>query len=190
VPPNRGTRAVVAAIVGGCLLLAAGGVTAAAILRGSDSTGQAYQPVVIPGSTASGQADGSEGSGGEADSGGQAGQGGQVGQNGQTGQTDQAAEPRTGGSRQDNWSAPQPSGPRPYVTRPDGTGAILMTESQAKEIALARVPGATSIRLRLEYDDGRHVYEGEIIHGNIEYEFELDAMTGEFLEWDEDWEHD
>jgi uncharacterized membrane protein YkoI len=62
----------------------------------------------------------------------------------------------------------------------------LLTEAQAKELALARLPGASSIRLKLEYDDGRHVYEGEMIHGHGECDFELDAVTGEFLEWDYD----
>jgi uncharacterized membrane protein YkoI len=65
-----------------------------------------------------------------------------------------------------------------------------MTEDQAKAAALARVPGATSIWTRLEHDDGHYVYEGQVIHGHSEYEFELDAVTGRFIEWEEDSFHD
>jgi uncharacterized membrane protein YkoI len=66
----------------------------------------------------------------------------------------------------------------------------LLTEEEAKRIALERVPGASSIRVHLEHDDGRYYYEGEIIHGSSEYEFEIDAYTGECVEWDHDSPHD
>jgi uncharacterized membrane protein YkoI len=62
----------------------------------------------------------------------------------------------------------------------------LISEEQAKRIALAKVPGATSIRLHLDYEHGRPSYEGEIIEGAIEYEFEIDAITGGILEWEAD----
>ena len=41
-----------------------------------------------------------------------------------------------------------------------------ISQEQAEEIALQRVPGAQAeqIRLNLEMDDGRMVYEGKIIH--------------------------
>lgn len=59
----------------------------------------------------------------------------------------------------------------------------------AKKIALDKVSGAASSNLRkikLDYDDGRAKYEGEIIYQNKEYDFEIDAYTGEILEWDVD----
>lgn len=55
-------------------------------------------------------------------------------------------------------------------------------------MALARVPGATdaNIELELDHDDGFVIYEGEIHYNNIEYEFEIDAGTGNFIKWSED----
>ena len=53
---------------------------------------------------------------------------------------------------------------------------------------LERVPGATEsdVRIRLDRDDGREVYEGELYYDRTEYEFEIDASTGSFLEWSAD----
>lgn len=64
-----------------------------------------------------------------------------------------------------------------------GTGDI--GESKAKEIALTKVQGATNnnIRIKRDYDDGRLVYEGEIIYNSMEYEFEIDASSGTIIEW-------
>lgn len=58
----------------------------------------------------------------------------------------------------------------------------------AKQSALDRVPGATEhdIRIQIETENGRYVYEGEIRYNQVEYDFEIDANTGEFLEWSED----
>lgn len=56
----------------------------------------------------------------------------------------------------------------------------------AKQIALEQVPGATddNIRIYTDYDDGRMTYEGKIIYNTMEYEFEIDAATGNITEWD------
>ena len=78
-----------------------------------------------------------------------------------------------------------------YYQRPStGTGssggsAAISTE-QAKQIALARVPGATDIRIHLDRDDGRLEYEGSIYYGPWEYEFTIDATTGAIREWERD----
>ena len=42
------------------------------------------------------------------------------------------------------------------------------------------------MRIRLDRDDGREVYEGEVYYDRTEYEFEIDASTGSFLEWSAD----
>lgn len=62
-----------------------------------------------------------------------------------------------------------------------------ITAEKAKEIALAKVPGATAGNIRefeTDYDDGRMEYEGEIIYDGMEYEFEIDASTGSILKWE------
>lgn len=68
----------------------------------------------------------------------------------------------------------------------DSNDSGLISEADAKAIALAKVSGASesNIRIKLDHDDGKTVYEGKIIHEEIEYEFEIDAATGNFLEWD------
>lgn len=63
-----------------------------------------------------------------------------------------------------------------------------ITEEEARRLALDRVPGATEndVRIHLEYDDGIQVYDGEITYNQKEYDFEINADTGEFIEWSED----
>ena len=66
------------------------------------------------------------------------------------------------------------------------TGGTL-SEADAKALALAQVAGATADNIykwKKDYDDGRWVYEGKIVYNTWEYEFEMDAATGAFLEWD------
>lgn len=64
----------------------------------------------------------------------------------------------------------------------------MISKDKAMYIALAKVSGATSsnIYIELEKDDGRYTYEGEINFNNKEYEFEIDAYTGNILKWEVD----
>lgn len=62
-------------------------------------------------------------------------------------------------------------------------------EAKAKEIALAKVSGATAANItkcKLDYDDGRWEYDVEIRYNGLEYEFEIDAYTGTIISWDVD----
>lgn len=73
----------------------------------------------------------------------------------------------------------------PDTTAPSNT----ISETQAKEIALSRVPGATTQDIRRfepDYDDGRLRYEGQIYYGQKEYEFEINGYNGAIIEWDVD----
>lgn len=65
---------------------------------------------------------------------------------------------------------------------------VAVSLEKATALALSRVSGATEndIQIELDYDDGHYVYEGEILYGQKEYEFEIDANTGTFLEWSEE----
>ena len=68
------------------------------------------------------------------------------------------------------------------------SGATI-TAAKAKQIALGKVSGATEANIRefkLDVDDGRAVYEGEIRYNGWEYEFEIDASTGAVISWEID----
>ncbi len=69
-----------------------------------------------------------------------------------------------------------------------GTSDAAVSLEEATRIALDKVPGATEqdIRINLDYDDGRQKYEGDIIYEQMEYDFEIDANTGEVIEWSEE----
>ncbi len=66
---------------------------------------------------------------------------------------------------------------------------VTITAEQAKQIAINKVSGATVANIRefkLDEDDGRYKYEGKIVYGNFEYEFEIDASTGNITEWEKE----
>lgn len=65
---------------------------------------------------------------------------------------------------------------------------VQLSIEKASALALERVPGATQqdLKIELDYDDAYYKYEGDIIYDQKEYEFEMDANTGEFLEWKEE----
>lgn len=68
-----------------------------------------------------------------------------------------------------------------------GGQTAAITEARAKQIALAKVPGASTANIcefKLDRDDGRLEYEGKIIYNSMEYEFTIDATTGTITEWD------
>lgn len=61
-----------------------------------------------------------------------------------------------------------------------------ITEEEAKKIALEQVPGATEedfLEFGRDFDDGRLIYEVEILYDQKEYDFEIDAQDGSILEW-------
>ncbi len=68
------------------------------------------------------------------------------------------------------------------------TSAATYPEADARAAALARVPGAAEqdISMHLEQDDGRLIYEGKIVYEQVEYDFEIDAGTGDFISWEQE----
>ena len=65
----------------------------------------------------------------------------------------------------------------------------LISEDEAKQIALGKVDGASAEnlgRIDLDYDDRRWVYEGEIYLGEWEYEFEINAENGNIIGFEKD----
>lgn len=65
-----------------------------------------------------------------------------------------------------------------------------ITEAAAKEIALKHAglteSEVTFIKAKLDYDDGRTEYDIEFYVGNKEYDYEIDAYTGEIRSYDYD----
>lgn len=74
----------------------------------------------------------------------------------------------------------------------NSTGGASITLEQAKEIALNHAGQSASAvyfdKLELDYDDGMQIYEIEFVSGNMEYEYDIDAVTGAILKYD--WDQD
>lgn len=67
---------------------------------------------------------------------------------------------------------------------PNPNPGNYISQEEAKRIALAQVPGATSqniSKVELDSDNGRMEYEVKIVFGLLKYEFEIDASTGAIL---------
>ncbi len=63
----------------------------------------------------------------------------------------------------------------------------MISANDAKQIALAQVPGATAQNIRefeTGYDNGQPNYECEIYYDQKLYQFEIDRYSGTILEWD------
>ena len=74
--------------------------------------------------------------------------------------------------------APTPT-PSPQPTDP-------LSEEAVGDILRQRLPEAVLKELELDEDDGRWIYEAKLRHGDLKYEIELDAFTGEILKGEED----
>lgn len=74
-----------------------------------------------------------------------------------------------------------------YTIPASQTGDYISRE-KAQQLAQAKAPNATLVKLEFDHDDGRAIYEGELRDGRTEYEFEIDAVTGSFLKWEQDWD--
>ncbi|WP_425755808.1 PepSY domain-containing protein [Ihubacter sp. rT4E-8] len=67
-----------------------------------------------------------------------------------------------------------------------GSSSNRISYEKAKSIVLAKIPGATITKLKLEKDDGIYIYEGEAILNGYEYEFEINASSGVIIDWDKE----
>lgn len=66
------------------------------------------------------------------------------------------------------------------------TNSKYIGEAKAKSIALEKAPGATVIKIEFDIDDGKEVYEVEMVKGVYEYDVEIDARTGKILKFEKD----
>lgn len=82
--------------------------------------------------------------------------------------------------------------PTPKETQPDLPAVtpepeqIVIGIDRVKALVLSRLPGAQIGEVDLDEDDGRLVYKGSAVSGETEFDFEIDAYTGTFAEWDAD----
>ena len=87
----------------------------------------------------------------------------------------------------------------------EATGEILSFDNDAELLgdSLGEIDAAQALAIALEqaglrpdevrviktertYDDGRDIFEIEFMHGRIEYECEIDIVSGRIVEWDRD----
>ncbi len=77
-----------------------------------------------------------------------------------------------------------------YAAQDDPDAGRYIGADKARQLALAHAKvnanAARFLKANLDWEDGRAVYEVEFCSAGTEYDYELDALTGEFLEWDND----
>ncbi|WP_016699911.1 PepSY domain-containing protein [Actinoalloteichus spitiensis] len=61
---------------------------------------------------------------------------------------------------------------------------------EAERIALERVPGARVTEVELDEDDGRYEWEIELRKDRMEYDIDIDAVTGDIIGYEEDRDDD
>ena len=102
-----------------------------------------------------------------------------------------AAETPAAGDDDGTASAPAAASPSPSAGQTTGGQAAAVTEEQARETALSHAgltaDQVTFVRSELDRDDGRLMYDVEFYTSDYkEYDYEIDASTGEILSYDYD----
>lgn len=68
------------------------------------------------------------------------------------------------------------------------TSTAYISVDEAKNIALSHagfsLSEVTFSKTKLERDDGIMIYEIEFYKGRVEYEYEINALTGDIIEFD------
>ena len=80
-----------------------------------------------------------------------------------------------------------------YSIPKETTSSKRITKAKAKSIALKHAgvsaSKATFVKAKLDYEDGRRVYEIEFYSGNTEYDYEILASNGKIISYDKDIEN-
>ena len=58
-----------------------------------------------------------------------------------------------------------------------------LSQEQIKTIVKKEVPNGQLTKFELDRENGRKVYEVEVMDGNVEKEFKIDAETGEVIKF-------
>ena len=101
------------------------------------------------------------------------------------------AETPAAGDDDGTASAPAAASPSPSAGQTTGGQSAAVTEEQARETALSHAgltaDQVTFVRSKLDRDDGRLMYDVEFYTSDYkEYDYEIDAATGEILSYDYD----
>lgn len=106
--------------------------------------------------------------------------------------TEQPSAEQTTEQPANDQTTEQPAAEQP-ITGQQPQQSTSITEEQAKEIAAnhagVAVADLTFHSVSLEEDDGRRVYDVEFYSGSTEYDYEIDAATGDILSYDNDVEN-
>lgn len=80
-----------------------------------------------------------------------------------------------------------PSAPAETPSAPQASSSGVLSWAEVQAIVTARLPGASFEEIQLDEDDGRKIYEVKFWDtAGVEYEADLDALTGEILKWEKD----
>lgn len=86
------------------------------------------------------------------------------------------------------WAKENAQAPAGANTGTSQKGDVISGVEGAKSAALEKAglkdSPVTWKKLERDHEDGRLVYEGEFVWGTMEYEFQIDGVTGVFLEWE------
>ena len=105
-------------------------------------------------------------------------------------QQKQAQQQQQQAQQQQQQPAPQQPAPQQPAPQPPAQNNTYISVDQAKNIALGKAglsaSGVNFVKTKLENDDGRAEYEIEFYSGTTEYDYTIDAVTGNVLEYDVD----
>ena len=62
--------------------------------------------------------------------------------------------------------------------------SLYSLQNIALEMAGLKESQVSYLRIHKDRDDGRTVYEGSFVSGELEYEFEINAADGRILDWE------
>ncbi|MHB1483766.1 MAG: PepSY domain-containing protein [Saccharofermentanales bacterium] len=72
------------------------------------------------------------------------------------------------------------------TTPANNTGSALIGIAKLNDIVLGKVPGSIIVKIELDYEDNKKIYEVKAFVGMVEYKYEIDAFTGAILEFKTD----
>ncbi|MFC3039312.1 PepSY domain-containing protein [Virgibacillus xinjiangensis] len=94
---------------------------------------------------------------------------------------DDSSEPQQSQGEREKNEQKEPPEQEEADRKEEDTGSALLGYERAKEIAHQEFPGTVVEQLELEEDDGRMVYEIDLVNGEDEAELVIDAYTGDII---------